>query len=499
MKLAETARPLDPATAARVDVDMVDNLYRFPLRVFANVINSGITVGVLWGALSTTLLLTWFGLACLVTLGRYGLSLAYRRAKPGVGASKRWAGFYMIGSCLAAALWGAASCTIWITPDIVYPVFVAFAVAGTCAAATAMSNAHLPTAHSFVVLAAGTLSVNLIIAAQALYVSMGVMGLLFTALLMAQARVSNRILRDTVLLKEENRALVADFSAARDGLEEKVRERTAELAATNAALEAEMGARQEAEGQLRQAQKMEAVGQLTGGIAHDFNNILGVVLGNLDLVALSLKTDDRQMALLRRAIEAAERGANLTHRLLAFSRRQTLVTEVTDINALTTGLTALLQQALGDSIRLHLRQSADLWRSTVDPNQLENAILNLAINARDAMPNGGELTIETKNVVLDAVALKDTDIRSGDYVLLAVGDTGTGMTQDVLERALEPFFTTKGVGKGTGLGLSMVYGFVKQSGGHVEIESALGRGTTVKLYLPRAAAVQTAEVTVAVA
>jgi PAS domain S-box-containing protein len=247
-------------------------------------------------------------------------------------------------------------------------------------------------------------------------------------------------------------------------------------------------ARKRAEEALRQAQKMEAVGQLTGGVAHDFNNLLTVVLGNLELAERALDTDNSILA--HRTIETARRGAEraaaLTERLLAFSRRQALQPQSADINKLVSGLSDLVRRTLGERVAVKTALAGDIWRTYVDPNQLESAILNLVINARDAMPDGGKLTIETANCHLDeAYAAAHAEVSAGQYVLVAVSDTGSGMAPEVIERAFEPFYTTKGVGKGTGLGLSQVFGFVKQSGGHVTIYSEVGRGTTVRIYLPR--------------
>jgi PAS domain S-box-containing protein len=245
-----------------------------------------------------------------------------------------------------------------------------------------------------------------------------------------------------------------------------------------------------AEEQLHQAQKMEAVGQLTGGVAHDFNNLLGVVVGNLDLLRERLAEDADSAELLEEALGAALRGADVTRQLLAFSRRQPLQPKLVEPNETVSGMSKLLSRAIGEQIqvRLHLPEKA-VWSVLIDPAQLESAILNLAVNARDAMPNGGTLTIETANLSFDAQeADAHVECSAGDYVMIAVSDTGSGMPPEIVARVFEPFFSTKGVGKGTGLGLSMVYGFVKQSGGNAKIYSEVGIGTTIRLYLPRAAA-----------
>ncbi|WP_204493243.1 hybrid sensor histidine kinase/response regulator [Archangium primigenium] len=241
------------------------------------------------------------------------------------------------------------------------------------------------------------------------------------------------------------------------------------------------------EEQLRQAQKMEAVGQLTGGLAHDFNNLLTGITGSLELLSIRiaqgrLKELDRYTAA---AQGAASRAAALTHRLLAFSRRQTLDPKPVDANRLVEGMADLIRRTVGPEVLVTVSTADGLWSTEVDPHQLENALLNLCINARDAMPGGGRLTIETNNRVLDARVARINDMQPGSYIVLCVSDTGTGMPPDVIAKAFDPFFTTKPLGAGTGLGLSMIYGFTRQSGGHVSIYSEVGNGTTVCLFLPR--------------
>jgi len=255
---------------------------------------------------------------------------------------------------------------------------------------------------------------------------------------------------------------------------------------------AEAEKRETAEQALRQAQKMEAVGQLTGGVAHDFNNLLTIIIGNINIAKRGV-VEARAERALANALIGAERAAQLTQRLLAFSRRQPLNPRPLDANKLVTGMSDLLTRTLGENIKLETIGGAGLWSIEVDAPEMEATILNLALNARDAMPNGGTLTIETSNAYLDEEYCRHhAGIAPGQYVLIAVTDNGTGMQADTIEKAFEPFFTTKETGKGTGLGLSQVYGFLKQSGGHVTIYSEVGEGTTVKLYLPRFAGRQVA-------
>ncbi len=244
--------------------------------------------------------------------------------------------------------------------------------------------------------------------------------------------------------------------------------------------------RQQREAQLAHAQRLQAVGQLTGGVAHDFNNLLAIIIGNLELAEDALGEAPQPRESVSRAIAAADRGATLTSRLLAFSRHQPLEPKVIDINKLVLGMSELLRRTLGETIDIETVTAAGLWRCEVDPAQLENVLLNMAVNARDAMPKGGKLTIETANVRLDDdYAAAHAEVVAGQYVMLAVTDDGVGMSAETVEHAFEPFFTTKEVGQGTGLGLSMIYGLVKQSGGHVKIYSEPDRGATVKVYLPR--------------
>ena len=245
--------------------------------------------------------------------------------------------------------------------------------------------------------------------------------------------------------------------------------------------------RREMEEQLRQSQKMQAVGQLTGGIAHDFNNLLAIVMGNLQLLEERVSGDAKAREYLDDALWSAKRGGELTHRLLAFARKQPLKPAVIDLNEVVRGMTELLRRTLGASIRIEESLAPNLWKAFADRGELESALVNLAVNARDAMRSAGTLTLETRNAVLDEdYAEQYEEVTPGEYVLLAVADTGTGMPPEIMQRVFEPFFTTKEVGQGSGLGLSMVYGFVKQSGGHVSIYSRVGQGTSVKLYLPRA-------------
>ncbi|MBN2987064.1 hybrid sensor histidine kinase/response regulator [Pseudomonas lactucae] len=273
-----------------------------------------------------------------------------------------------------------------------------------------------------------------------------------------------------------------------ENLEERVAQRTQALAEANQRLQNEMFERERAEDALRHAQKMEAVGQLTGGIAHDFNNMLTGIIGSLDLMQryIAAGRSEEIGRFTDAAVSSAHRAAALTHRLLAFSRRQSLDLRPLDPNQLVASLEDLFQRTKGAHIHLKVQLGQDIWPVNTDASQLENALLNLVINARDAMPDGGELLIETANSYLDGTDITTLEpVKAGDYVMLGVRDNGSGMAPKILAKAFDPFFTTKPIGQGTGLGLSMIYGFAQQSGGHVTIQSEPGQGTCVRLYLPR--------------
>lgn len=318
---------------------------------------------------------------------------------------------------------------------------------------------------------------------------------LLIELLKTEARVYIALARERAATEAAHHA--THLAQALDGARNEVSATSLRLQQLNATLEQrvaeEIARRNEAEAALRQAQKLEAIGQLTGGVAHDFNNLLTVIMGGLETIGrqIGVMSEVPQFARIMRAQamahHASQRAATLTARLLAFSRRQPLDPKSIDVDRLLGGMTELLKSTLGEQIRLEVVGNAGLWSAFADASELEHAILNLAVNARDAMPGGGRLTIETGNTWLDDeyVAALPEPVPPGQYVLVAVTDTGTGMDKATVDRVFEPFFTTKEMGKGTGLGLSQVYGFVRQTGGHIKIYSEPAHGTTVKIYLPR--------------
>ncbi|MEA2892281.1 MAG: hypothetical protein QOI05_3074 [Bradyrhizobium sp.] len=318
---------------------------------------------------------------------------------------------------------------------------------------------------------------------------------LLIELLKTEARVHIALARERAAIEAASHA--THLARALDGARKEISGTSLRLQQLNATLEQrvaeEITRRNEAEAALRQAQKLEAIGQLTGGVAHDFNNLLTVIMGGLDTIGrqIASMSDASQFGRIMRAQamahHASQRAATLTARLLAFSRRQPLDPKSIDVDRLLAGMTEILKSTLGEQVRIEIVGNAGLWSAFADASELEHAILNLAVNARDAMSGGGRLTIETGNTWLDDeyVAALPEPVPPGQYVLVAVSDTGIGMDKATADRVFEPFFTTKEVGKGTGLGLSQVYGFIRQTGGHIRIYSELGHGTTVKIYIPR--------------
>ncbi|WP_288585999.1 response regulator [uncultured Methylobacterium sp.] len=366
----------------------------------------------------------------------------------------------------------AAGCHDIILADYVLPAFDGMS-------ALAMARAHCPEIPF--VFVSGTLGED--VAVEALkhgatdYVTKQRLDRLPRVILRALSEARAHVLR-----RQAEQAL-RDLN---ESLEQRVAERTRELAEANAALQHQIAERERIEDALRQAQRLEAVGQLTSGVAHDFNNLLTVIAGNIEFLERAV-FDDRSRRRLEMMRGAAERGARLTAQLLAFSRRQKLEPVPVQLNRTVASMRDLLQSSMGGSSRIEMTLQPDLWPALVDATQIELIILNLAINARDAMAVGGCLTIETANVRLASPPARVEEPNPGEYAMVAVSDTGTGIPAEVLARVFEPFFTTKEVGKGSGLGLAQVYGFAKQSGGGVRIDTRVGEGTSVRVYLPRAA------------
>jgi len=446
-----------------------------------NVVNSALVALVLASYMEQARWWIFFGLVVALTAVRAAGWSCYRYRR-GSLENTVWAGLATAGSALSGLLWGLSS-TLLLPDNIVEQTFFAFVIGGMCAGALASLSYYLPVFIAYTYSSALPLAAGFLLDGRTVYAAMGCMAVVFVAAISFAAHQFNRAFVSGLRLN-------IDLSA-RTG---ELTKRTEELTAVNTRLQEEIAQRQAAESRLYQAQKMEAVGQLTGGIAHDFNNLLTAVLGNLELIEQGGVSDgERIRRLAGAARRAAERGATLTASLLAFSRRQALRPQRTEVNRLVNATSELLRSTLGERIAIKTVLASGSWPAFVDPNQLENAVINLALNARDAMPYGGKLTIKTSNVYLgEEYHTAHPEVDVGHYVMLEVTDTGAGMSADVIERAFEPFFTTKPMGEGTGLGLSQVYGFVGQSKGHITLESEPGAGTSVKIYLPRLVGVEEA-------
>ena len=441
-----------------------------PMVLAVNVVNSALVALVLASYTEKTRWWIFFGLVVSLTGVRAAGWRWYRHDPKRVEAKTKWKIFATVGSGLSGVVWGVGS-TLLLPDNIVEQTFFAFVIGGMCAGALVSLSYYLPAYIAYVFCSGLPLAVSFFLDGRTVYVAMGCMAVVFVAAV-------------TFAAHHFNRAFVSGVRLNLD-LGERTKEltrRTEELTTANARLEAEIAQRKVTEDQLHQAQKMEALGQLTGGIAHDFNNLLTVVIGKLELARSRPSGDPQMVNLLQAALSAAERGATLVRDLLAFARRQPLEPKRVNVAAVVDDAENILKQTIGSDIRLLISAEPDLRAAWVDPNQLELAILNLALNARDAMPECGRLQITCENRRAETGA--PADLATGDYVVVTVSDTGTGMNEATLTHAFEPFFTTKEPGRGSGLGLSMVQGFAVQSGGAVQIiVSSLGEGTHVTLWL----------------
>jgi signal transduction histidine kinase/CheY-like chemotaxis protein len=448
----------------KIYLNQIDTLYRqTPIVLTVNVVNSSLVALLLASYMKQALWLIFLALTLLLTALRViGWKFYWSRAIS-VRSTPKWAIIATMGSGLSGLLWGAGSALL--LPDsLVEQTFVAFVIGGMCVASLVSFSFYLPAFIAYVFPASLPLAGRFFLDGWPVHGDMMVVFAL--AITLAACRSSHGF---TVGVR----------------LNFDLIEKTRELTAANTRLEREIAQRRVAEDKLRQAHKMEAIGQLTGGIAHDFNNLLTAVVGYLEMAEARVVHDSRTSGLVQAALRAADRGTALTRHLLAFARRQHLEPRPVDIAAVVDGVEKILTQTIGPDIRLVIQVGCDLPPAWVDPNQLELAILNLALNARDAMPLGGTLRIAVENSQ-DGTGATPPDLQSADYLIVSVSDTGTGMNPETLARAFEPFFTTKEAGRGSGLGLSIVHGFAAQSGGSVQITSSLGAGTNVNLWLPRA-------------
>ena len=458
----EEITPTD--TTHEIFISQIDNLYQqTPIVLTVNAVNSSLVAVVLASHMGQALWLIFLALTLLLTVVRMiGWKFYWCRAAA-VRSTLKWAIIATMGSGLSGLLWGVGSALL--LPDsLVEQTFVAFVIGGMCVASLVSFSFYLPAFIAYVFPASLPLAGRFFLDGWPVH---GEMMVVFALAITLAAYKSSRGFAMGLRL---NFDLI---------------ERTQELTAANTRLEREIAQRRVAEDKLRQAHKMEAIGQLTGGIAHDFNNLLTAVVGHLEMAQARVVRDSRTSALVQAALRAADRGATLTRHLLAFARRQHLEPRPVDIAAVVDGVEKMLRQTIGPDIRLVVQVGSDLPLVWVDPNQLELAILNLALNARDAMPVGGTLRIAAE-LGRAETGVSPPDLSSGNYLIVSVSDTGIGMSPETLARAFEPYFTTKEAGRGSGLGLSIVHGFAVQSGGSVRITSSLGDGTNIDLWLPRA-------------
>jgi signal transduction histidine kinase len=451
-----------PAHAAlgEIRAAQVGAVFRhMPIALAVNAANSAITVIVLQRLAPMARPLAWFCVVTLVTAARLVVWRQYRRAQKRSESGPDWSLLTTCGSLGAGLCWGLGGVILFPIMPVPGQIFFTFVIGGMCAGAVVLSAAHLPTLIAFLLATSLPMAALFFSAGAATGSALGAMVLIFAAALSLAGTHLNRFFVETIRLRLKLNA--ADFR-----------------------LRAEVAQRQATEAALRQAQKLEAIGQLTGGIAHDFNNLLTVVIGNLVLAIERAGESSPGVAQLHGALQAAERGVALVQRLLAFARKQRLEPQSVDLRGLVSSIDDLLRRTLGAQIRLEIAAAGDVAPARVDANQLELALLNLTINARDAMPNGGALRIGLENRSPGPAA--PPELPPGGYVVLSISDSGVGMDEATLTRAFDPFFTTKGVGSGSGLGLPMVQGFAVQSGGTVQIRSEPGQGTTVELWLPQA-------------
>ena len=451
-------------TTNGIYVAQIRALYQhIPIVLLVNIVNSTLVAIVLASYKGQTWWLVFLALTIALTGAHAFGWVRYRRTSELAQSASRWAAAATVGSGLSGLLWGIGSALL-LPDNLVEQTFVAFVIGGMCAASLVAFSNYLPAFIAYVFPASLPLAGRFFLDGWTVH---GDMMVVFSVTI-------------TLAACNSARGFVHGLRLNCD-----LTEKTKELVSANQRLHLEVEQRRVAEDQLRQIHKMEAIGQLTGGIAHDFNNLLTVIVGHLEMAQDRAGADPRTVAWLQAALRAAERGAALTRHLLAFARRQHLDPRPVDIPCVLSAAVRLLEQTIGPEIELVIRSELDLHPAWIDPNQLELAILNLALNARDAMPGGGVLRISAQNRQGDTVNLPP-ELQPDDYVVISVTDTGIGMDKETLQRAFEPFFTTKEAGRGSGLGLSIVHGFAAQSGGLVAIASTPGEGTKVDLWLPRA-------------
>jgi signal transduction histidine kinase/CheY-like chemotaxis protein len=468
------AHDTPPATDA-VHAEQIRTLYNQSLAILVvNPLNAAIVAAVLWPWSDPGLLTGWVAAMTAVTVVRVELRHRYHTTQPPAEEHTVWARRLVWTALATGLLWGLGGAVFYQARAVIPELVLVFVIGGMVAGASGTMALHLPAFLAFTASAILPMAARILAEGDAPHIAMGVLAIVYGLAMWLLASNSNRALTESFRLRFENQDLLARLSAAQVSLAETNQTLERRVAERGAALERQTEA-------LRDAQRMESVGLLAGGVAHDFNNLLTVILGNVELLLADIrKAQDRSK--LEEIQSAANRGATLVSQLLAFSRRQVMVRQVLDLNAIVTEVGPLLTRLIGEHIELRVELAEGALPIRADPTQIQQTIINLASNARDAMPAGGTLTIETGRV--DEVPAGMT-LPPGRYVMLNVRDTGVGMDTATIRMAFNPFFTTKDVGKGIGLGLASVHGIVEQSGGHVYVESELGRGSCFRVLLPR--------------
>ena len=464
---------------AVVRSEKIRTLYRQTTPVLVtNALNSFIVGAVVWSSTPKARVIGWVAAMWMVALGRAALARSYLRVAPPLTDADRWGWRFAVGSAVTGVLWGIAGYSLLAHASASSQLLVASVIGGMCAAAAATTTSYVPAFLAFSLPALAGLSLRMIQFGNAAHSIMALMMVIYAVGLTAVARVNNRALTEAFTLRFENERLVEEITVAQERLEQ-----------TNRTLEQRVTERTEAlrvqSEALRDAQRMESVGRLAGGVAHDFNNLLTIILANLTDMTSQRGISTHSAIALGEMRAAATKGADLVRQLLMFSRRQRTRPETLDLNAVVRAMENLLCHLLGNqsTLELALQQSPLLVR--VDPTQIEQVIINLVSNARDAMASGGVVTIETNTVHLN----ETTDaLEAGSYASLTVSDTGSGIDSETQQLIFDPFFTTKDVGKGTGLGLATVYGIVQQCRGNIRVISEVNRGSSFRIYLPPAGA-----------
>jgi signal transduction histidine kinase len=441
---------------------------QLPLTLSVTMLNACLTAVVLAPVTSHTGLIIWLGLLGALSIVRLALRPTFFRRRPEGSEARLWSTVSIGGALAAGGLWGGGLALMF-PADENLQLFVAFVIGGMCAGATTVNFTHFPTAAAFILPSTLPPTATLLLQGSEQRDFAALMGVIFAVSL-------------CIVSWRAHKSFGAQMR-----LQFALRRQRRKLSEANERLTAEIAGRKTIEQTLHQSQKMEAIGHLTGGIAHDFNNLLQVVIGNLNLIRRLSAGNDKVMAYALSAEHAARRGADLTGSLLTYARQQAMRIEPVNVNTLLAEFEPLLLRTLGGTIEFRMALGEPIPACEADPAHFQSAILNLVINARDAMPNGGRLIIDSGTQTLSENDLIDNPEASpGLFVSVSVRDTGEGMTKEVMARVFEPFFTTKEVGKGTGLGLSQVFGFVRQSGGHLRLVSAPGAGTTATICLPAA-------------